>query len=109
MTPELLWHKIPDASLRSEKFFPRYALRKVVINDRALCLAKTEKGIIAFDDNCPHGGYSLSKGWCNEKCITCPQHDIKFDLQTGKSLFNEGYKLRLHPVMQNENGLFVAL
>ena len=109
METEKKWYKIQLAELRSLRFFPLNSLRKVIINDRSICLARTTRGIIAFDDRCPHAGYPLSEGWCNDKSIICPLHNLKFDIHTGQSIFNEGYRLRMHPVNENENGIFIQL
>ncbi|GAA2014981.1 non-heme iron oxygenase ferredoxin subunit [Brevibacterium samyangense] len=62
---------------------PGEAIR-VVIDDREVCIARTEDGTVhAIDDLCTHGEVSLAEGEVSGCTIECWLHGSAFDLRTG--------------------------
>ena len=71
---------------------------------------KSEKGIYAVDDKCPHNGASLSMGICNEDNeIVCPLHRYSFDLRTGRATSGGAFALTLYPIEIRNNGVYVGI
>ncbi|GAB4149009.1 MAG: hypothetical protein Fur0041_22340 [Bacteroidia bacterium] len=103
---EIRWHKIHNMheSALSVKPLVQY------IAGRKICLLKTEKGLYAIEDKCPHNGFSLSKGWCTEDggAIVCPLHRFAFNLENGRALTTGG-AARVYPLEQREDGLFIGI
>lgn len=102
------WIKIANdiASVR----FNEKNLARLEIDGRKICLIKTEQGLRACTDRCPHAGGSLSEGYVDhQQNIVCCVHNYKFNLNTGRDAFNEGYFLKRFPVKVDENGVFIDL
>jgi nitrite reductase/ring-hydroxylating ferredoxin subunit len=67
------------------------------IGGRQIALFKTEAGILACNNRCPHEGYPLREGSLDGACVlTCNWHNWKFDLNTGENLTG-GDALRTYP------------
>ena len=74
------------------------SIRMVRIGTKQIAVFKTEDGIRACDNRCPHEGYPLSEGSLSKDCIlTCNWHNWKFNLDTGDNLFG-GDRLRTYPL-----------
>jgi 3-phenylpropionate/trans-cinnamate dioxygenase ferredoxin subunit len=59
------------------------SMKKVVIGDRAILLAKVQGRIYATDALCPHMQADLSEGTLQGTVLTCPMHSSKFDIKDG--------------------------
>ena len=72
---------------------------KVIKHGRKqIAVFRTEKGIYACNNRCPHEGYPLKVATMTEGCVlTCNWHNWKFDLETGETLVG-GDRLRRYPV-----------
>jgi chlorite dismutase/nitrite reductase/ring-hydroxylating ferredoxin subunit len=60
--------------------------KRVYLGTEALALFQVDGKCYAVDDRCTHGRASLSEGLVDLKTctLTCPWHDGKFELETGK-------------------------
>jgi nitrite reductase/ring-hydroxylating ferredoxin subunit/uncharacterized membrane protein len=59
-------------------------MKLVRANDRRIVVARTDKGVAAFDDRCTHRGGPLSDGVLICGTVQCPWHGSQFDVTTGK-------------------------
>jgi len=85
------------------------AVRMLRIEGRQIALFRTDDGIRACDNRCPHEGYPLSQGSLSKDCIlTCNWHNWKFNLDTGENLFG-GDRLRTYPVEIRGDDIWVDL
>jgi nitrite reductase/ring-hydroxylating ferredoxin subunit len=74
---------------------------------RQVLILKTEAGLFACPNRCPHEGYPLSEGVLTDGCVlTCNWHNWKFDLDSGETLVG-GDRLTLYPV-RVEDGRVLA-
>ncbi len=70
----------------------------VKVGRKQIVLFKTETGIYACNNRCPHEGYPLAEGHITAGCVlTCNWHNWKFDLESGETLIG-GDRLRRYPV-----------
>jgi toluene monooxygenase system ferredoxin subunit len=69
---------LPDAELWVGE------MRQVRIGSRHVLLLRTERGVHAYDDRCPHLGYPLSQGRLEGDTLTCRAHEFRFDANTGR-------------------------
>ena len=53
---------------------------------RSIALFRVEAGVFAIDAKCPHRGAPLAQGKCIGEILTCPWHDARFELSSGKVL-----------------------
>ncbi len=74
-------------------------LKIVKVGRKQIVLFKTETGIYACNNRCPHEGYPLAEGHLTDGCVlTCNWHNWKFDLESGETLIG-GDRLRRYPVV----------
>jgi nitrite reductase (NADH) small subunit len=58
--------------------------RAVEIDGHRIAVFQTRNGWHAVDQRCPHRGGPLADGIVADGCVTCPLHDRRFDLATGR-------------------------
>lgn len=63
-----------------------------------ILLVRTETGLYAVRDVCPHIEQSLADGTVLGRVITCRHHGVQIDLKTGRILFDMGF-IDLQPVI----------
>jgi toluene monooxygenase system ferredoxin subunit len=72
--------------------------RRFVIEGRRVLLLRTETGIYAYEDRCPHLGLPLSKGTLEGQTLTCFAHHFQFDAETGAGINPRCLNLWAYPV-----------
>lgn len=75
---------------------------------RRLACVRRGTRVDVVDDRCPHEGHPLSMGLVRDGVLTCPWHNWKFDLGTGRCLFG-GEAVRRYPVELVGEEVFVDL
>jgi nitrite reductase (NADH) small subunit/3-phenylpropionate/trans-cinnamate dioxygenase ferredoxin subunit len=72
----------------------------VVVNVRQkdVAIFRLNGVLQAIDDMCPHMGASLSGGFVEDGCVTCPWHYWRFRLADGAWADNPKVKLGSYPV-----------
>jgi len=73
-------------------------LRAVRLSCGRVLLARTEAGVFAYEDRCPHLGLPLSSGTLVGDVITCAAHHFQFDATTGQGRNPSCLRLRAYPV-----------
>jgi nitrite reductase/ring-hydroxylating ferredoxin subunit len=58
-------------------------MKLLIVGDRRVVLARTERGYVAFDDRCTHRGGPLSDGTLACGRVQCPWHGSQFDVDDG--------------------------
>jgi nitrite reductase/ring-hydroxylating ferredoxin subunit len=66
--------------------FPPNGMKLVKVDDLEILLICVEDEIYAFDNRCPHMGFSLFLGSLNGKILLCGFHYAEFDVTTGEPL-----------------------
>ncbi|MBS1651957.1 MAG: Rieske (2Fe-2S) protein [Bacteroidetes bacterium] len=80
------------------------------LRNEKICLTKTEKGIYAFQEKCPHNGALLSKGFCTKNNeIVCPIHRYSFDLSSGKATSGGALYLKCYPIETKKDGVYIGI
>jgi 3-phenylpropionate/trans-cinnamate dioxygenase ferredoxin component len=59
-------------------------MKKVTLDDRTILIANVSGNYYAVDNLCTHFGGDLSEGVLEGNIVTCPNHQAKFDVTTGK-------------------------
>lgn len=65
-------------------------LKGLPVGKRNLLLAKVGGKLKSLDDWCNHAGCLLSGGTLEGNTVTCPCHEVGFDLDTGKNVTSPG-------------------
>ena len=58
-------------------------VRVVRIAGRRLAVGRSDNGLFAVDDTCPHAGASLGEGMLDGDFLVCPLHAYAYDVRTG--------------------------
>lgn len=79
----------------------------VQVGRLAIALFRTEDGVHAIGDTCPHAGASLGAGVCLGHEVTCPAHGMHFSLVDGTCTDGLPERVVPHPVRVHEGWVLV--
>ncbi len=72
-------------------------------------VTRTERGLAAVSNLCPHALVPLDRGTLENGTITCDIHGWCFDVRTGSALRPPGVQLRVYPVRLAEGRIQVLV
>ena len=102
------WHTV--AKTLAEIRFAANGMAEVMVQDKKFCIVLQGNNLTACSQKCPHGGGIMADGYIDgQGNIVCPLHRYKFNLQNGRNVSGEGYYLKILPVEQREDGIYVAI
>ena len=102
---QIAWHEVGAAGDE-----PAGTLRRVDVGERAVCLARTDDGWLAFDDTCTHEECSLAEGELDGEVVICPCHGSEFDVRTGDVVTPPALDpLPIYEAREDAGTLFVRL
>jgi len=82
---------------------------KVVnINNRAIALFNVDGQYFAIYNICPHEGGPLSEGRVKGFVVSCPWHDLAFDIRNGQGTDGGGYCVGSYEVRVLDGEIFVG-
>jgi nitrite reductase (NADH) small subunit/3-phenylpropionate/trans-cinnamate dioxygenase ferredoxin subunit len=70
----------------------------VNVRQKDVAIFRVNGAFLAIDDVCPHMGASLSGGFVEDGCVTCPWHYWRFRLADGAWADNPKVKQPTYPV-----------
>ena len=70
----------------------------VTIGKKDIAIFNVNGQLMAIDDTCPHMGASLSGGYVEDGCVTCPWHYWRFRLSDGAWADSPRVKTGSYPV-----------
>jgi uncharacterized membrane protein/nitrite reductase/ring-hydroxylating ferredoxin subunit len=76
----------------------------VHVGDKRIVVARTEEGLVAFDDRCTHKGGSLAGGSMMCGTVQCPWHGSQFSVRTGEVKAGPADKRISCYTIKEENG-----
>ena len=82
--------------------------RSVTVAGRRIAVFRTPEGFRAIDHACPHAGGPLADGIVADRCVTCPLHGWRFDLDTGRAV-NADAAVEVHAVVERDGELFLEV
>ena len=80
--------------------------RSVTVAGRRIAVFRTPEGFRALDHACPHAGGPLADGIVADRCVTCPLHGWRFDLDTGEAR-NADARVRTYEVLERDGELWL--
>ena len=102
------WIKI--ARNIEELIFAENNIAEIEIEEKKICIGKTISGLKACSSRCPHAGGDMAQGKLDKKGnIICPVHGYIFNLNHGRDTSGEGYSLKIYPIKEEEEGVFVGI
>lgn len=82
--------------------------RRACVEERAIAIFRLPTGWAATDAGCPHLGGPLADGLLTERCVTCPLHNRRFDLQSGAQIDGPD-SIAIHEIEERDGALWVRL
>jgi nitrite reductase (NADH) small subunit len=80
--------------------------RSVDVGGRRIAVFRTPEGFRAIDHACPHAGGPLADGIVADRCVTCPLHNRRYDLDTGAAL-SGGPDVATYAVVERDGDLWL--
>lgn len=77
---------------------PPGAARLVEVDGKAIALFNVDGALHAIEDTCLHAGGPLHEGRLDGTTVTCPWHEWRFDVATGRCELNPMVSLARYPV-----------
>jgi toluene monooxygenase system ferredoxin subunit len=72
-------------------------MTRLVVMGRRVLLVRTDDGVFAYDDRCPHLGAALSEGTLEGHVLTCSAHHFSYDVRSGRGINPHNVCLRRFP------------
>lgn len=72
-----------------------------------IVVIRSQRGIHAYEDVCPHAGWPLSNGEVNCGVLECPGHGWEFSVETGRCVNAPAYSLTPIPLRVDGDRLFL--
>ncbi len=82
--------------------------RTVTVESRRVAIFRLPDGWAAIDAMCPHKGGPLQDGLVADRCVTCPLHNRRFDLHTGRQQGGED-RVAVHEIDERGGELWIAV
>ena len=83
--------------------------RRVTVGGEAVAIFRTEGGFAALGATCPHRGGPLADGIVSERCVTCPLHNWRVDLHTGRVVAGGEGAVPVYAVVEREGDLYLRV
>jgi nitrite reductase/ring-hydroxylating ferredoxin subunit len=104
----------PDLAVREEGTtlkFPAAAVPPdtLVPLPKRLCAARVDGKVVVFLRTCPHAAADLAMGSLRGSELTCPEHNVPFDLRTGESPCRSLATLKQRPCVEHDGVVEVSL
>ena len=75
---------------KSDQLEPNQPLA-VKVEGQEILLVRTDQGLFALEDSCPHQKQPLSSGKAKSNILTCRHHGIEIDMTTGRVAWAMGF------------------
>lgn len=84
-------------------------LTAISVAQEDLLITLLDGQLFCAQNRCPHEGIKLSLGCLKGKRIKCSLHGFSFDLSTGKSDEAGIESLKIYPIKQENNNIYIKL
>jgi toluene monooxygenase system ferredoxin subunit len=82
-------------------------LRAVRVEGERVLVLRTDAGVFAYQDRCPHLGVPLSQGTLDGCTLTCAAHHFQYDATTGRGINPSNVRLRAYAVRREAGDILV--
>lgn len=80
----------------------------VQVLERPIAVFNVEGTFYAIYNNCPHEGGPLGEGHLKGCIVSCPWHDLAFDVRNGQATDGGGYCVGSYEVCVKDEDVFVG-
>lgn len=82
---------------------------RIEVGGQTLALFRREGQVFAVGDSCPHMGASLSEGYLDGKAVVCPWHGWVFNLEDGRSVFDEDSEIPIYRATVESGDVYIEI
>ena len=82
--------------------------RIVKVNEKSFAVFNVEGTFYAIYNACPHEGGPLGEGRVKGFVVSCPWHDLSFDIRNGQGTDGGGYCVGSYEVRVQDKDLFIG-
>ncbi len=100
------WYLLFENEKELEKRLIINRVGKVQIHEHWVCVLRTNRQLLAFDEKCPHQDYSLAGASCVNDKIVCPLHKFEFSVN---SLRGHGLSLSAYEIKRMDGKYYIKL
>ena len=100
---DVRWHDVDADDLNTDE------VKAVIAGGQAVCLARTEAGLSALDNRCPHQGGPLGEGTIEDGWLICPWHGYEYDPVSGTPPGGYDDAATPFPLQQTDGSVRVGL
>jgi nitrite reductase (NADH) small subunit len=83
--------------------------RTADVDGTRVAVFRTETGFVAIGAECPHEGGPLADGIVADRCVTCPLHNWRIDLETGEVVGGGEGSVPVFEIEERDGELFVSV
>lgn len=87
---------------------PPGSSRVCQVNGRAIALFNVNGQFYAIYNLCPHEGGPLGKGRLKGHVVSCPWHDLAFDVRSGEATDGGGYCVGSYEVLVRDGQVYIG-
>ena len=80
----------------------------VTLNNRTIALFNVDGKVYAIHNLCPHEGGPLNGGRVKGFVVSCPWHDLAFDIRNGQGTDGGGYCVGSYDVRVEDGEIYVG-
>lgn len=80
----------------------------VIVKDKSIALFNVEGTFYAIYNTCPHEGGPLGEGRLKGFVVSCPWHELAFDVRNGKGTDGGGYCVGSYEVRVEGQEVFIG-
>ena len=86
-------------------------MRVLEVDSQPVIITRLDGEFHAFSADCPHAAGDLRQGEIYRGRIDCPEHDYRFDVRSGRTLWppDEVCRLRKYEIVERDGQLFIRL
>jgi nitrite reductase (NADH) small subunit len=87
---------------------PEGTSKVVHVNNKSIAVFNVSGRFYAIYSICPHEGGPLNKGRLKGFIISCPWHDLAFDIRNGRGTDGGGYCVGSYEVRVDGNEIYIG-
>jgi nitrite reductase (NADH) small subunit len=101
---------VPFVTVARVEDVPEGTVKSVQAGETPIALAHCEGELYATQHACLHLEGPLGEGWLEDGCVlACPWHGWRYDVRTGKNVFDLAIELRTYEVRVEDGDVQVAV
>lgn len=88
---------------------PHLEGRGTTVGGERVAIFRAAEGWFALGGECPHRGGPLEDGIVADACVTCPLHNWRLDLRTGRVIAGGEGSVPVYELLERVGELFIAV